>query len=139
MIRCTLNGGLDNFLIPYGATINGRTCTTPMVEQFKRMLRGGKTLRDFDYLQYRLENNDTAGVYKNLIAHNDLGFTNLRGIIYRYGSCWAGVAADWGSVIPREVSMDDGRTWKNILTNDAEKFMKAKPEESQKVKEEAKA
>ena len=124
MIRCTLNGGLDNFLIPYGATINGRTCTTPMVEQFKRMLRGGKTLRDFDYLQYRLENNDTVGVYKNLIAHNDLGFTNLRGIIYRYGSCWAGVAADWGSVIPREVSMDDGRTWKNILTNNAEKFMK---------------
>lgn len=124
MLRCRLNGGLDGYLIPYGATINGRTCHTPMVEQFKKMIRGNKSLDDFRYLQSGLEHNDAASVYRSLIAHNDLGNTTLRGIIYQYGGCWAGVAIDWGSVIPQEVSIDNGKTWKQILTSNAEQFMK---------------
>ena len=127
MLCCKLKDGLKNFLIPQGANINGHTFNETIEQQLNRLIprkfHDEVIARIGNLIRYNGEQS-AARVYLALVANQDIRKTNIRGIVYRYGGCWAGVAADWKSVIPYKVSTDDGRTWSVGLNADRANFIK---------------
>lgn len=108
MLKCRLDKGIKGFLVPQGLTVNGNKYVKPLIEQ----------LLDLTYPKYRSEIREkyynarsTSQLYISLCSSNDLGKTQVRGILYPFGGGVAGVAADWGSMIVLGYSLDDGKTW----------------------------
>ena len=127
MIHCKLKDGLKNFLIPKGVTINGHTFNSSILEQLNQLIP--RQFRDevidrLGRLVYDESNQGAARVYLELVRNQDIRKTKIRGIIYWYG-CWAAVIANWKSVIPYEVSTDNGKTWKIGLDVDRANFIKS--------------
>lgn len=130
MLYCKLKDGLKNFLIPKGATINGHTFNETIEEQLNRLVP--KKFRDEVFASlgnlkfYERDDGEGAALlYKTLCANQNIRKTNIRGNVYRYGGCWAGVAADWKSVIPYKVSTDNGKTWSVGLNDKRVEFIKS--------------
>ena len=125
IIKCKLKNSLKDYLIPEGANINGKKITTNFKEQFSNLIYDSYKeymLKKYDKI---LNRNDAGLVYKTLLNENELGKTKLRGVVYKYGDIYAGVAIDWKSLIPYEVTFDYGKTWKNELTSDRYDFIKS--------------
>ena len=126
MIRCKLKDGLKNFLIPKGVTINGHTFNESIEEQLNRMIPRqfrDEVIRKLGKLVYDDSKQCAARIYLELVRTQDIRKTNIRGHVYWYG-CWAAVIANWKSVIPYEVSTDNGKTWKIGLDIDKANFIK---------------
>lgn len=127
MIRCKLKDGLKNFLIPKGTKINGHTFNETIEEQLSRLIPGrfrDEVIRKLGRLIYDNSEQSAARVYLELVRTQDIRKTNIRGHVYWFG-CWAAVIADWKSVIPYEVSTDNGKTWKIGLNIDRANFIKS--------------